>query len=290
MRLCVSALKNDLRVNLLCALSGGLVVFLLFCGGCATLPATRPLAELQQQQAVVLFREAMVRQQECACCLDAQVRLSLKSVLQNGTISGFVQAKAPAFLKFTGLNPLGQPMMILVADGTFFRYVAVPEGKGYDGLVTAAAFKKYAPQGFDPAHGFYWLAGRLAPEKLRIFSAAQDQEGQGLWLELAYATESLGGKALRRHVLFDPARQVIRRHLVADPDGRIMVDVHYDDYVQVPEGGSGNCRLPGLIKIHANHNGALMELTLADWLPDASFSAEDFRVDLPLGFQLVPVE
>jgi len=273
--------------SLLCVLLGGLVVFLLFCGGCATLPATRPLAELEQQQAVAMFREAMARQQECSCCLDAQVRLSLKSVLQNGTISGFIQAKAPSFLKFTGLNPLGQPMMFLVADGTFFRYVAVPEGKGYEGLVTAAAFKKYAPQGFDPAHGFYWLAGRLAPEKLWIFSVAQDQEGHGLWLELAYAVEA---STLRRHVLFDPARQVIRRHLVVDPDGRIMVEVHYDDYVQVTEGGSDNCRLPGVIRIHANHNGALMELTLGDWLPEASFSAEDFRVELPSGFTLVPVE
>ncbi|MFA7383865.1 MAG: hypothetical protein WC001_10495 [Desulfurivibrionaceae bacterium] len=254
------------------------------------MPATRPLAELQQQQAVALFREAMARQQECACCLDAQVRVSLRSVLQNGVISGFVQAKAPAFLKFTGLNPLGQPMMILVADGTFFRYVSVPEGKGYDGLVTAEAFKKYAPQGFDPEHGFYWLAGRMAPERLRIFSVAQDQEGHGLWLELAYATEAFSGKAHRRHVLFDPVRQVIRRHLVADQDGRIIVEVHYDDYVQVPGGGSDSCRLPGLISIHANHNGALMELTLEDWLPDASFSADDFRVELPAGFTLVPVQ
>jgi len=272
------------------ALLGGLAVFLLLSGGCATLPTTRPLAELQQQHAEALFRETMARQQDCPCCLDAQVRLSLKSLVQNGTISGFVQAKAPSFLKFTGLNPLGQPMMFLATDGTFFRYVAVPEAKGYEGLVTAAAFRKYAPQGFDPAHGFYWLAGRLAPEKLRIFSVAQDPEGQGVWLELAYAADASEGKGLRRHVLFDPTEKVIRRHLVADPDGRIMVDVRYDDYTQVPEGGSDNCRLPGLVSIHANNNGAVMELTLGDWLPDASFSAGDFRVDLPSGFVLVPVQ
>jgi len=271
-------------------LLGGVSLFLLLSGGCATLPSTRPLADLQQQRAVALFLEAMARQQDCACCLDAQVRVSLKSLMQNGTISGFVQAKAPSFLKFIGLNPLGQPMMFLAADGTFFRYVAVPEGKGYEGLVTAAAFKKYAPQGFDPAHVFYWLAGRLAPEKLRIFSVAQDSEGHGLWLEIAYATEASGGKSLRRHVLFDSVQQVIRRHLVADPDGRIMVDVRYDDYAPVPEGGSGSCRMPGLIRVHANHNGALMELTLGDWLPDASFSAGDFQVDLPSGFTLVPVQ
>ena len=272
------------------ALLGGLAVFLLLSVGCATLPTTRPLAELQQQQAEALFRETMARQQDCPCCLDAQVRLSLKSLVQNGTISGFVQAKAPSFLKFTGLNPLGQPMMFLATDGTFFRYVAVPEAKGYEGLVTAAAFRKYAPQGFDPAYGFYWLAGRLAPEKLRIFSVAQDPEGQGFWLELAYAADASVGKGLRRHVLFDPTEKIIRRHLVADPDDRIMVDVRYDDYTQVPEGGSDNCLLPGLVRIHANNNGAVMELTLGDWLPDASFNAGDFRVDLPPGFALVPVQ
>ncbi|MFA6498626.1 MAG: hypothetical protein WC256_02620 [Desulfurivibrionaceae bacterium] len=272
------------------ALLKGGVIFLLLTGGCATLPGTRPLADLQQQQAEAQFLETMARQQDCPCCLDAQVRLSLKSVMQNGTISGFVQAKAPSFLKFTGLNPLGQPLLFLATDGTFFRYVAVPEAKGYEGLVTAAAFKKYAPQGFDPAHGFYWLAGRLAPERLRIFSVAQDSEGQGFWLELAYAVDVLEGKALRRHVLFDPIQQVILRHLVADPDGRIMVDVRYDDYAKASEGGSDNCRLPGVISIHANHNGALMELTLGDWLPDASFNAGDFRVDLPSGFAMIPVE
>ena len=279
-----------MNCGILRALSGGLAIFLLLSGGCATLPATRPLAELQQQQAEALFREAMARQQDCPCCLDAQVRLSVKSLVQNGTISGFLQAKEPSFLKFIGLNPLGQPLLFLTTDGTFFRYVAVPEAKGYEGLVTAAAFKKYAPQGFDPEHGFYWLAGRLAPEKLRIFSVAQDPEGQGIWLELAYAADVFEGKALRRHVLFDPAQQVIRRHLVADPDGQIMVDVRYDDYTKASEGGSDNCQMPGVIRIHANHNGALMEITLGDWLPDASFSAGDFRVDLPPGFALVPVQ
>jgi len=279
-----------MNCGLLRALRGGLAIFLLLSGGCATLPVTRPLAELQQQHAEALFRETMARQQDCPCCLDAQMRLSLKSLVQNGTISGFVQAKAPSFLKFTGLNPLGQPMMFLATDGTFFRYVAVPEAKGYEGLVTAAAFKKYAPQGFDPAHGFYWLAGRLAPGKLRIFSVAQDQEGQGLWLELAYAVDASEGEGFRRHVLFDPTEKVIRRHLVADSDGRIMVDVRYDDYAPASEGGSDNCRLPGLIRIHANNNGAVMELTLGDWLPDASFGTGDFRVALPSGFQLVPVQ
>jgi len=48
--------------------------------------------------------------------------------------------------------------------------------------------------------------------------------------------------------------------------------------------------MPGLIRIHANHNGAVMELVLGDWLPDAVFSANDFQVDLPAGFTLVPVE
>lgn len=273
------------------ALAGGVGVFSLFCGGCATLPATRPLAALQQQQAMALFQKTMARQQQdCSCCLDAQVRFSLKSLVQNGTIPGFLQAKAPSFFKFTGLNPLGQPLMFLATDGKFFRYVSVPEGKGYEGLVTAAAFKKYAPQGFDPAHGFYWLSGRLAPETLRISSVAQDQDGHGLWFELAYAADILDMKGLRRHILFDPVEQLISRHLVTASDGSLMVDVSYSNYIQVSEGASGKCRLPGLVRLHSNHNGALMEITLEDWLPDASFNTGDFRVDVPAGFIVVPVQ
>ena len=276
--------------GLIRALLGG-ILFLLFAGGCATLPATRPLAELEQQQAVALFRETMALQQKCPDSLDAQVRLSLKSVMQKGTISGFVQAKAPSFLKFTGLNPLGQPLMYLATDGTFFRYVAVSEFKGYEGLVTAGAFEKYAPRGFDPAHGYFWLSGRLAPEKLRIFSAAEDPETHGLWLELAYAADlSPAGETLRHHVLFDPVQQLILRHLVASPDGRIMLAVRYDGHAEAPNGVPGNCRLPGLIRTQSYQNGALMELTLGDWLYDANFSAGDFRVDLPPGFALVPVD
>jgi hypothetical protein len=218
------------------------------------------------------------------------MQLSLKSIAQNGVLSGFVQAKAPSFLKFTGLNPLGQPLMILVTDGIFFRYVAVSEARAYEGLITAAAFEKYAPQGFDPAHGFFWLAGRLAPGKLLIFSAAEDREGQGLWLELAYAADASEEKALRHHVLFDPSQKLILRHFVADPDGRIMLDVVYGKYAEAPQGKPGHCRLPGEIMIRSRNNGARMELVLGDWLDDASFSPEDFRVDLPPSFQLVPVE
>lgn len=270
--------------------SGLLFGCLLLCGGCAALPATRSLAELQQQQVVTVFRESMAHQLDCHCCLDAQVRLSLKSVMKNGTIAGFVQAKAPSYLKFTGLNPLGQPLMFLVTDGTFFRYIPVLEGKVYEGLVTAAAFKKYAPPGFDPRQIFFWLAGRLAPETLHFFSVAEDQEGHGFWLEFVYDTEASEKEPLRHHVLFDPGEQVIRRHLLADTEGRIMVDVRYDDYAPASEGVPENCRLPGRIMIHANQNGALMEITLGDWLDNASFSAGDFRVDVPSGFALVPVE
>ncbi|MDG4476996.1 hypothetical protein [Thiovibrio frasassiensis] len=271
-------------------LRAGLLGFLFLAGGCATLPATRPLGALQQEQGVALFRESMAQQQKCPSCIDAQVRLSLKSLVQNGTISGFIQAKAPAFLKFTGLNPLGQPMMFLATDGNFFRYVAVPEGKGYEGLVTAAAFKKYAPPGFAPEQGFFWLTGRMASARVRIFSVAEDPEDHGLWLELAYADDAADGEPLRHHVLFDPGQQVIRRHLVVDAEGRIMVDVWYENYTTPSESGEDTCRLPGLVRIHANNNGAVMELTLGDWLYEANFSAGDFRVDLPAGFQLVPVE
>jgi hypothetical protein len=202
-----------------------LVFFLFLANGCATLPATVSLDAAVRQEATVDFLQVVASQQQCNCCLDVQVMASVKSMLQNGSLQGFLQAMSPSYLKFVGLNPLGQPLVILSADGERFRYVVVSEAKGYEGAVTSRKFKDYAPGGFEPEHAFFWLAGRLAPEEMEIFGVARDAAGQGLWFELAYNDDKL-----RRHVLFDPKARVILRHIVVDEDHHTLMDVRYLKY------------------------------------------------------------
>ncbi len=260
-----------------------LALLLFLAGGCATLPERRLLSGLERQGASELFLEAVARQQGCGDSLDVQARLVVKSLLQNGSLAGFLQAMAPASLKFVGINPLGQPLLVLVTDGRSFRTLVVPEAKAYEGEVSAALFRKYAPEGFAPEQGFYWLTGRLPGQGLRVEGVSEDAEGAGQWFEVSYP-----GEPLRRHLLFDPAEAVIRRHLLVDADGAMVLDVRYDAYRHAV--GAEGCALPGAITVtDRGKSGARMELTMSDWLP-AAFSAEDFLVSPPPGFERVIIK
>lgn len=263
----------------------GLVFF--FSGGCATLPATSPLLDREQQQMAAVFLQTMEERLACVCCLDARVDLTLRSFFKSGTITGFLQARSPSFLKFVGLNPLGQPMVMLVTDGDTFRSLVVPEGKAFAGPVTAAAFTRHAPAGFDPGHGFFWLTGSLPPRDLRIMEVRKDAGGQGYWLVAVR-----GGEEFRRHLLFDAEKRLLLRHIVLDGRGAVVMDVRYSGHQGVVAAGGGMCFLPGGIRVEAGGKpgGSVLEMTLDDWLPEAEFSAGDFTLVLPPGFVLTPVE
>jgi len=261
-------------------------LILILLGGCAVLPATRPLTDDKQQKAADVFLQAMEERESCLCCFDAQVRLTVRSMFTNGAIPGFLQARSPAFLKFVGLNPLGQPLLIAATDGSSFRSLVVPEGKAYEGPVTATAFARYAPAGFAPGHGFFWLTGSLSPRDLRILAVREDAGGLGYWLVVAHGEEEF-----RRHVLFDAQERLLLRHMVLDAHGAIVMDVRYDQYQEVAAPGNGLCRLPGTVRVEAGlHGRTVLELTMSDWLPEVVFSEDDFNLALPPGFAVIPVE
>lgn len=263
-----------------------LVLLPWLAGGCATVPATVAIGDQEGQRVGRLFLETLAAQRCCPRGLDAQVRVNLRSIWQNGSLQGFVQGMAPSYLKFVGVNPLGQPMLILGSDGESFRAVVAPEAKWYEGAVETDAFRKYAPAGFDPARGFFWLIGRLAPDNLTIEAVEQDAEGGGQWLTARYS-----GEQVRQQVLFDPHTRLVRRHLVLGADGKPVVDVSYDAYQQVAAGQPEVCRLPGMIRVESSaHAGASMEILLGDWLTETTFTPLDFVVPVPPDFVRVPVQ
>jgi hypothetical protein len=189
----------------------------------------------------------------------------------------------PAFLKFVALNPFGQPMLMLVTDGRVFQLVSVPEAKLYEGGVEAQAFKKYGPAGARPEHAFFWLSGRLPPEEFRILRVARDEEAAGYWLDLV--GEEPG---LRHRIFFEPGEKALARHLVLDPRDKLLVDVRYEELAPTAETGSHFCRWPGRIVVEtAEHRGQLV-ISLNDWL-DAPLEQDDFRLELPAGYERIGV-
>lgn len=258
----------------------GLFSFLLlaFLSGCAGLPARLPLSGPESLLVRQSFKEMVSQQRQCKSSVDADVTISLESTFYNGTMSGYLQVKAPAFLKLVGINPFGQPMVVLVSDGEYFSYALLSESVSYDGRVDSEAFRRFAPNGFKPDSSFYPLTGKLVPGEVRIMATSADPDGRGAWLELENITDNT-----RSLVLFESEQQLIRQYLQVGEDGRVVLKIGYDDYSPEP------CSLPGLITItSSDHSGELL-IRLRDWQTDTPFSAADFALELPPVFKRVQV-
>lgn len=263
-------------------LLAGLPVFL---SGCATLPGAIALPPHEQE--AISAEAAVLRMPagDCGRCLDVAARVVLQSFWQAGTVEGYLTAQAPGSLKFIGLNPFGQPLMVLATDGGFFRYISVPDAKAYEGATSSAAFLKHAPAGIDPGRSFFWLTGRLAVDA-SIASVRRDEAGSGYWLEVA-------GDAGQPHhfFLFEPARGVVTRALFVDDDEKPVLDVRYEAYQEVAGPSAAACRLPGrLVATSRKHNNAVMTVEFSEWLLGTGCSAGDFTVAVPAGYETVRVQ
>lgn len=243
------------------------------------LPGTEEISAREKERLILEFRETIAMQQLCNCCIDAQASVSFSSIWQKGTLSGYLQAMSPSSLKFLAVNPFGQTMVIFVTDGNTFRYVPVLQAKQYEGMVNGTTYAKYAPPGFLPEHGFYWLIGRLYPGRIEILDVTHDlRQRHGYWFEISY------GNGTRSLVLFDEEKRELLRHIVISDKDEKIFDVLYDEYTE------GSCPLPGKVTVTALIHNSTMEIRLTDWLNAPAFSREDFTYNAPPSFDRVPVQ
>lgn len=281
-RRCKTVTSNNgqagLRPAALLGQSAVLCLCLLLLGGCAMLPRTVAVSAGKKERLTAEFTAMVARQQECNCCIDAQAVVVFSSIWQKGTLSGYLQAMSPSYLKFMALNPLGQTMVIFVTDGDFFRYVSVLDAQQHEGSVAGTTYAKYAPAGFLPEHGFYWLIGRLYPGRIKILEVSRDLEGEGYWFEISY------GNGTRSIVLYAEEQGVLRRHIVVNDKGEKIFNVLYGDYTD------SACPLPGKVTVTSLIHNSTMEIRLTDWLDSPSFTKEDFSYDAPPSFERVFVQ
>ncbi|MBU0483172.1 MAG: DUF4292 domain-containing protein [Proteobacteria bacterium] len=255
--------------------------FLSFClVGCVSLPNLVSVTKPEGLEVKAAFKEMVRRQKECRCGVDARASVTLKNLVFAGTIDGYLQAMAPSSLKFVGVNPFGQPLLALTTDGENFRYLDFTETKSIEGSVASDLFQKYLPSGFAADFGFYWIIGRLPPGLVKILSVARDKTEDGYWLEL-----ERGKDLFNSMVFFNPDLGVLKRHLLRNEKGDILLDIQYDNYQS-----DSVCPLPGeVILLSGNHSGSL-HIKLADWDKTGVFSAADFVVEIPPGFKQVRIK
>ncbi len=262
-----------------------LLLFFIFLHGCASRTTQIPyISEPQSQPVVESFYDMLTIQQNCGCCLDAEadVTLSVSRWLGNRTaiLTGYLQVMAPSFLKFVGVDPLGQPQILLVTDGDTFHWVVVPDATGYHGKVTARTFQKYSPVGINLLGFFYLFTGRIHSDSIEILGVKEEPEKDEYWLD--FLSEQ---GTLRNSILFDSVSKVVLKYVIADQEGKIFLAVSYDDYQEI-----AGCMTPGYIKVDAPSQNGGGSLVLGGFLPDSNLSESDFYYQPPVGFKRVLVE
>jgi outer membrane lipoprotein-sorting protein len=268
---------------------------LVFIQGCTrSLLQTDPASEQEFELASKAFAQYQeVSADLCGCCLDAEIdaALSVSGWFNDhtGKLTGYLQAMEPSYIKFIAINPLGQPLFILVTNGNIFKSFNVFEEKIYLGSVDSKAYKKFAPQGFDPEFSYYWLTGRLQPGEWQPRAVMRDREQDAFWLQINHAESSTDSM-----VLFDPEDMVLLRHVLRDARGEHLVDITYKDHLSLP-GKDGKCSgprpaaMPSSL-VSSKAGAEKVEIKLHSLVGDANFSAADFQLEIPDNFEQLHVK
>ncbi|MDA8161214.1 MAG: hypothetical protein M0T76_10910 [Desulfobacteraceae bacterium] len=260
--------------------------FALFClwlaAGCATLPRTVPVPESEASSIRGQFKERLRDQGACPAALDADVSVSVRNLLWDGAVSGYLRAMAPDYLRFEAVNPLGLTEALAAADGERFSYIAVREQAAYQGPLSSDFLSRYLPDGLATSLSYYWLLGGVTPGAMNIESVGRDQEGRGYWLDLSYP--ALGR---RTEVLFVPGQpHLLIRSLVLNSHDAVSLEL---SYVYPPLATPAACQLPAKITIHRPGNGSLV-IDFTKRYPTPPLDVSQFRLTPPAGYKRIEVK
>jgi hypothetical protein len=253
----------------------------LLLAGCAGFQVRTAVVSGPEAGAAAAALQRVYSGQNNCKCFDAEVTVNLAISSWSGdraeSFFGYLQTMSPSHLKLVGINPFGQPQLIVVMDDRRLRSVLVPEAKVYTGDVRAKTFKKYFPPGFEPGDVFSWLAGRPPIGDATIKATREGGDAGGYWFEL--------DRADRVQLLIDSEAEVVLRYVLYGRYDNVLVDLRYTDYQDV-----GDCRLPGKIIIDSPAQNGSLGLELNDPLECEELSITQFSYDLPPGFESITVE
>lgn len=212
-------------------------------------------------------------QRKCPAVIDTDVSVTVDNTLWSGTVSGYLRAMAPAYLRFEGVNPLGLTEVLFAIDGKNFTYLSVRNQEVYLGPLKAEKIARVAPQGLAISMNYYWLLGRIPAGSFGISGIGLDAEEEGDWLNVHYASTDE-----RAMILFDPRRRLVKRHLMLDDQESVAVDFSYG-YTS-PAAQAVPCQLPSTITIKKKGKG-LIKLDFTKRYPTPPQDTAPFRITPP---------
>jgi len=227
-------------------------------------------------------------QRKCPAAVDADVSVTVDNALWSGTLSGYLRAMAPSYLRFEGVSPLGLTEALFAVDGVSFTYLSVRNQEAYVGPLKAGKIARFAPQGLAISMNYYWLLGRIPQGALGIAEVGLDPDGLGHWLDLHYS--ATGERAM---ILFDSKQHLLKRHLMLSDSDAIAVDFSYEypNAEQSPPATSppDSCQLPAKITIAKKGNGTIT-LNFTKRYPTPTLDTTPFMITPPDEYKRIVVQ
>ena len=259
-----------------------LCLVLLLSGGCAREPWTQPVDDKQAQAIRDMLQEKVKTDATCPSTLDAEVTVSMKTVMETKSFSGFLQVKLPSSVKFVTTNPLGLTLFALVSDGKSYRSVNTLDSKFVSGSLSSLALRNDIPQELLTGRWGIWLSDRIEITKAaEITDIRQDETARGIWVKLT-SQDTTDGK---EYILIDPANRRPLLRLLMDAEENPIARIEYGDWQQ-----GSHCGQPTSFHITGLSKGLEVNIHLADIITNKVLTAKDFTLRPPPGYfiQLFP--
>ena len=259
-----------------------LCLVLLLSGGCAREPWTQPVDDKQAQAIRDMLQEKVKTDATCPSTLDAEVTVSMKTVMETKSFAGFLQVKLPSSVKFVSTNPLGQTIFALVSDGQSYRSVNTLDSKFVSGSLSSLALRNDIPQELLTGRWGVWLSDRIEITRAaEITDIRQDATARGIWVKLTSKDATEG----KEYILIDPASKRPLLRLLMDAEENPIARIEYGDWQQ-----GAHCGQPTSFHITGLSKGLEVNVHLADIITNKVLTEKDFTLRPPPGYfiQLFP--
>lgn len=163
--------------------------------------------------------------------VDADIHLRWSAWTKSGNVDGTLQLAPPASLRLTLLDPLGRPVMILVADGQNFTATDIGSATVYHGRTGSKTWSRYVPESLKPQGMIPLLGGHLRTRELEYVGVGRTAEKGEIW----YRFKERGAEVEHR-LLLDREEALLRRYLLLDRSGVAAVEVVYENYLSLAQG------------------------------------------------------
>lgn len=251
-----------------------LTLFSVILNGCARLPYGPEIAGNELSKRIEDFSRFSDAAAECAQCFDGEILVNWTDPVNSISFSGYFQTRLPSSLRFSVLNPFGQPVYAVASDGTTFQYVNTTKR-----VFTAGSLRSYSvlndiPLAFLAGPWGAWLSAR--PTASFILEVHEDKDNRGIWYSVA-DTESK--EAAEELLLLDGSTSRMLERVILDNDGKPQAKLSYRNWQFIDR-----CEQPLDIMFTGLAYGAEAQLKLSD-IQAADAAADAFTIEPPESYK-----